>query len=140
MALRRTREERNARLNPKNVHVFNLRRLDDELWDEPAPEARGGRTGVTLVKTPELRVLMEVLDEGSGLPTHVAPGPITLQVLEGSIRFQVGDEVVYLDEGELLSLPSREHHSVEAVQNSVLLLTIAPSPDRQKRNGSDGSQ
>jgi len=126
MFLERTREERQARLNESRLHVFDLKPLTDALWTEPETGEKSGRSGVTLVKTPDLRVVLEVLERGASLAEHRAPGPITVQVLEGEIRFAAGEEIVYLRAGELVALPDTQLHSVEAVRDSSLLLTIAP--------------
>ena len=105
------------------MHTFSLRTLIRELRTEPE-YLNYGRCGMTLVKNGDLRVLIEVLRPGGGLPPHRAPGPITFQVLEGEIRFTAGDQVAHLRAGEFLTLPAGEHH-VEAITESAFLLTIA---------------
>jgi len=125
MVLERTREERTARLYPNGIHVFDLPAAIIALREEAA-YAQNGRNGMTLVKNPEIRMLVEVLLAGVGLAEHRAPGPITVQVLEGRLRFEAGEEVIYLNAGEVLSLPAGEPHAVEAVHDAAFLLTIAP--------------
>jgi quercetin dioxygenase-like cupin family protein len=71
-------------------------------------------------------VVLEVLQRGAELPEHCAPGSMTIQVLEGEIRFCAGDEVFRIRDGEALALPAGRTHSVEAVQDTAFLLTIAP--------------
>jgi quercetin dioxygenase-like cupin family protein len=83
-----------------------------------------GRNGITLVKTARLRVVLEVLQAGTQLAEHRAPGAITVQVLEGAIRFHIEDEVFRVREAELLALPAGRPHSVEAVGDAAFLLTI----------------
>jgi quercetin dioxygenase-like cupin family protein len=121
----RTREERAGRLYPDGIHTFHLAETAESLRAE-AEFAANGRTGLTLVKGPELRVVLMVLQAGAGLAEHHAPGPITVHVLEGELRFSSAGEVIYLRPGELLALPSRQPHAVEAVHESAFLLTIAP--------------
>lgn len=127
--LERTREERNSRLNQGVMHTFRPLETANQLREEPE-YAANGRNGLTLVKGPEMRVVVMVVRSGGGLAEHHAPGPITVQVLEGEIRFSSGDEVVNLREGDLLALPSRQPHAVEAVRDSTFLLTIAPESDQ----------
>lgn len=129
--LERTREERASRLYPGGIHRFHLLETAAGLRDEPE-YAANGRTGLTLVKGPELRVVLMVVRAGSGLAEHRAPGPITVHVLEGEIRFSSGDEVVYLRAGELLTLPSRQPHAVEAVHDTTFLLTIVPEERKEE--------
>ena len=125
MALEHTREERTARLLPDELHVFDLRRMVEGLRGEPE-YAANGRNGTTLVKNAEVRVVLEALREGADLAEHRAPGPITVQVLEGEIQFSVGETVHVLRPGELLVLPTCRPHVVKAAQDSAFLLTIAP--------------
>ena len=127
MTVERTREERQARLYPEGVHVFELPASIYGLREEEDYHDHG-RNGLTLVKNAEVRVLLQVLRQGAGLPEHRAPGPITVQVLDGEIRFETSDEVVYLRRGEMLSLPAARPHSVEAVEDAAFLVTIAMPP------------
>lgn len=130
MTMLRSREEREARIAPTTVHTFDPTAIIQRLRSEPEYQSNG-RNGMTLAKTSDLRVLLEVLSEGAALAEHTAPGPITLQVLEGELRFQAGEEVIYVRAGELISLPIRERHSVEALRESAFLLTIAPEEGRK---------
>lgn len=123
-----TRAERDARLFPQVPHLFDLRSTVETLRSEP-PYTANGRNGVTLVKNPELRVVLQAMGAGSRLAEHHAPGPITVQVLEGELEFSVGETVHPLHAGSLLVLPARVPHSVHAVQESVFLLTIAPQAE-----------
>ena len=131
MIIERTRKEREERLDAEHLHLFDLRELTYALWREPEA-GESGRSGVTLVKTPDLRVVLQVLEAGSALAEHRAPGPITVQVLQGVLRFQAGSEVRYLRQGELLALPARQPHSVEAICDSTFLLTIAPAARKEE--------
>jgi quercetin dioxygenase-like cupin family protein len=134
MELERTREEREARLRPGGFHVFELTASAFGLREERDYE-QNGRNGLTLVKNRDLRVLLEVLRQGERLSEHQAPGPITVHVLEGEVKFETGGEVVYLRRGEILSLPSRQRHAVEAVHDAAFLLTIAPECPRAPEQG-----
>ena len=98
MALEHSREERTARLLPEELHLFDLKGTLQRLRSEPE-YAENGRNGTTLVKNAELRVVLEALREGADMAEHRAPGPITVQVLEGEIRFSVGEAVHTLRPG-----------------------------------------
>jgi quercetin dioxygenase-like cupin family protein len=124
MVLERTRAERTEQLDEGTLHVFPLDDYARDLRGEPAYTANG-RTGVTLVKSPALRVVLEALRAGAELAEHRAPGPITVQVLEGEIRFLTGEDTFRVRAGEVLALPSGRPHSAEAVRDSTLLITIA---------------
>jgi quercetin dioxygenase-like cupin family protein len=130
MILERTRVEPEDQLDAGTLHAFALADYAAALREE-APYAANGRNGVTLVKSGGLRVLLEVLRRGAEVPEHRAPGPITIQVLEGEVRLCAGDEVFRIRDGEALALPTGRPHSVEAVQDSAFLLTLAPEPRRE---------
>ena len=78
----------------------------------------------TLVKTPTLEVIRIVLPAGKTLPPHKAPGEITVQCLEGKVRFSVGETVREMAPGSLLFVEGRGEHAVEAVEYSSLLVTL----------------
>lgn len=124
-----TAEARRARLG-EGAHTYDLGAVVASLWGET--EAREyGRTGVTLVKTPGLRLVAEVLAEGARLAEREAFGPVTFYVLDGEVRFEADGEVVYLKTGQLLALPSVSPGSIEAVRDSSLLLIITPEGDTE---------
>ncbi|MGV3719879.1 MAG: cupin domain-containing protein [Actinomycetota bacterium] len=126
MALEHTRDERTSRLVTEELHLFDLGSTLQGLRSEPEYD-RNGRNGTTLVKNPDLRVVLMALRDGGAMAEHHAPGPITVQALEGKIEFSTGGAVHVLTPGKLLALPSGQPHSVKAVQDSAFLLTIAPA-------------
>lgn len=83
-----------------------------------------GPAGRTLVKEPDLRIVLMALKAGAGLPEHHASGPISIQVIEGELRVRVPDESVELSVGQLLAVESEMRHDVEAIVDSAFLLTI----------------
>ena len=84
----------------------------------------------TLVKTDRLEVIRLVLAKGKLIDTHQAPGPITLQCLEGRIAFTAGDAQFELSAGQMLFLEAAQPHSVRAEEDSSALLTIAVGEPR----------
>lgn len=78
----------------------------------------------TLVKTDDFEIMRLVLPAGKEIATHTAPGRITIQCLEGRVAFTTMEKEVELETGRLLYLNANEPHSVRAVEDSSLLLTI----------------
>lgn len=89
-----------------------------------APDGQD-RRGVTLVKESGLNVVLTHLHAGGTLAEHAAPGAATVQVLDGHVRVQVGDETLDLPAGRLIAFDAKVRHSVEASEDSTLLLTLA---------------
>lgn len=78
----------------------------------------------TLIKTPHAEVLHMVLPAGKVISEHKAPGEITIQCLDGRVSFSTMGKELELEAGQLLYLNANEPHSVHAVEDSSLLLTI----------------
>ncbi len=78
----------------------------------------------TIVKTGDLEVIRIVLLAGNELPPHGVPGDITVQCLEGKVKFTVGDVVRELTAGTFLYVEGDCKHSLRADEDSSLLVTI----------------
>ncbi len=90
----------------------------------PAADAAADRQTVALFKTTELEVMRLVLLQGKSMPAHKVTGDITVQCLEGSIRFNSDGKEQVLKAGELLYLQGGVVHSLTALQDSCALLHI----------------
>ena len=88
---------------------------------------RTGHHALNLWKNVLLQTLLIALHTGGNLVEHAAPGAATVHVLDGEVRVSIGDDVLYLKAGELLTLSDMTRHAVEAVHPSVLLVTIGPN-------------
>jgi len=88
-----------------------------------APDGQS-RGAVTLVKQGGLSVVLTHLHAGGTLAEHSAPGTTTVQVLDGHVRVQVGDDTLDVPAGRLIAFEARVRHGVEALEDSTLLLTI----------------
>jgi quercetin dioxygenase-like cupin family protein len=64
------------------------------------------------------------LHAGGTLREHAAPGPATVQVLDGRVRLQIGDDSFEATAGRLVAFDAAVRHSVEALEDSTLLLTL----------------
>jgi len=107
--------------------VFDVgAQLESVRLQDPA-QAEKDRT-VILLKTDSLRLIFRSFSEGASLPTHKAPGPITVQVLDGHIEFTAGTRTTPIRKGEVLALESGVPHSVKALSNSAILITVAVRP------------
>ncbi len=78
----------------------------------------------TLAKTADLELIRLVLPVGKEIPIHKAPGEITVQCLNGRVAFTASGRTQELIAGQLLFLAAAEPHSLKAVEDSVLLVTL----------------
>ena len=87
-------------------------------------EALRGTKTMTLVKTDNLEVIRLVVPRGKEIPTHKAPGEITVQCLEGRVLFTAHQKSQELGAGQFLYLAAAEPHSLKGIEDSSLLVTI----------------
>ncbi|MHB8417547.1 MAG: cupin domain-containing protein [Myxococcales bacterium] len=107
------------------LHRIELSREADELR---RIERRAGHLAKTLVKLPDLCVVLMTLEAGARLAEHRASGPFTIHVLSGRVNVHIDGQCVELPAGQLLGVARGLPHEVEATEASEVLLTLAPKP------------
>jgi quercetin dioxygenase-like cupin family protein len=112
-----------------SVLQFNLAsELDqlhrDESWLHPT-----GRSSKTLVKYPDLRIVLIAMKANTRMHEHTAAGRISVHSLSGHIRLHLPEKVVDLPVGHLLALDQCVPHDVEASEDSAFLLTLSWPPE-----------
>jgi len=90
-----------------------------------ARTASSGRSAHTVYGGHEhvLRQTLIALRARSSLDEHENPGEATLQVLHGRVTLIAGETTWNGSPGDLIVIPD-SRHSVEAVEDSVFLLTV----------------
>lgn len=78
----------------------------------------------TLVKTKTLEIIRLVIPSGKDIPAHQVHGEITVLCLEGRVAFTAGNTTRDLKAGQLLYLSSDEPHSLHAMEDASVLVTI----------------
>ena len=96
----------------------------------PLGPALAGTASSTLVKAPNLEVRRLVLPRGREVPTHTAPGEITVQCLEGRITFTAEGITHTLEAGQMLYLAPEVPHSLVGLEDSSVLVTKLLPTDR----------
>ena len=117
-------DPRADRPSPLSLHRYSLAEQLVRLRAD-APIRAHGRDSLTLVRGPDLTLILTALSTGSCLPAHRAPGPITVLVLDGRIAFSAQGERLELGPHSLLTLPARVLHEVDALEDSAILVSIA---------------
>lgn len=105
---------------------IDLQALAEELLDR-ARSGNAGRAARTLPHPVDgLRHTVIALTSGTALDEHESPGSATLLVLRGRVRLMAGDDGTDLGENRISPIPA-SRHSVQAHEDSVLLLSVAHS-------------
>lgn len=104
--------------------TFDLTEQIQELKQDES-YTRGGRAGRTLVKSGPMRLTLTVLAAGVEVGTHHAESPMTIHVLQGALRYRVGDDEFGLGRGQVLFFGPGHAQDIKALEDTALLLTIA---------------
>jgi quercetin dioxygenase-like cupin family protein len=76
-----------------------------------------------LARSATLEVRRLILAKGREIPTHQAPGEITVHCLEGRIAFTASGTTCELGAGQMIILAAGAPHSVVGLENSTVLIT-----------------
>lgn len=96
----------------------------DEMLIDTTLLAQHGRSARTLVKEGPLRVTVIALAANATLPAHSANGPITVQLLDGDITFDVAGKEYPLQRRDLLVVAANVEHSARSTTGGTFLLTV----------------
>jgi quercetin dioxygenase-like cupin family protein len=100
--------------------------LPQEIADAMSKKPwQAGHHAKTLFKKHDFRVVLVTMEGGAHMKEHHADGTISVQVLKGKIRMNVGGKPHELGVGNLFTLGASIRHDVEALDDSAFLLTIS---------------
>jgi quercetin dioxygenase-like cupin family protein len=96
-----------------------------------------GPSSKTLVKHPDLRIVLLAMRKKMCMREHKTAARISVQTLAGHIRLRLPDRTVELHTGQLLVLDQSVLHDVEAEEDSAFLLTMSWQSQRTDACESD---
>jgi quercetin dioxygenase-like cupin family protein len=99
-----------------------------ERWNLPSVEATGKREPRVLFSSPECRAVVIDLQAGEEMGEHQVHERAVLQVVSGTIVLGVAGEETRCGAGTLATFPPGERHTLRALEDSRLLLLLAPWP------------
>jgi quercetin dioxygenase-like cupin family protein len=83
-----------------------------------------GVNSKTLVKQPDLRVVLTALRRGARIAEHTTAARLCVQVLAGHLRMRADGRTFNLRHGHLLALDWGQPREIEALDDSAFLLTL----------------
>lgn len=88
------------------------------------PVTASSTTSRVVVNNPALRVVVFAFDEGEMLTEHSSPRAVVVQLLDGAMRFTVGDTEHRLAPGDVVYLAPGERHALVADAPSRMSLVM----------------
>lgn len=104
------------------IELDLARELAEAEQKKPWP---AGRYSQSLVKTPDMRIVLISMQRGAELKEHHVDGPISVQVLKGTVKFAAKERERTLNTGNIIVLGPSIKHEVVALEDSAFLLTIS---------------
>ncbi|MGQ4002820.1 cupin domain-containing protein [Francisellaceae bacterium CB300] len=78
-----------------------------------------------LIETLITKEIQISLPKDITMKEHSAPQPITVMLVAGDLDFYVDDEKFHLNVGDLIYLEAHVKHSLYAIENSIVRLSLA---------------
>jgi quercetin dioxygenase-like cupin family protein len=102
--------------------VFSdLEKYTRQLKEEEAWE-KNDRNSITIFKTSGFTIVLTCLHKDAGILKNLMDGLLTIQVLDGSIDFEI-DTVMTLSKNQMITLHPGIEHSITAKEDAVILIT-----------------
>jgi len=100
--------------------------MDVQRWNDTPVEQLNPEIGRQMAHTESMTVARILLAAGALVPTHEHPNEQIANVVEGRLRFVVGDEEEIVPAGASVLIPAGVPHKVEALEDSVVLDVFSP--------------
>jgi len=100
-----------------NIPEFIRKLKDEEAWQ------KSDRNAITVYKTNKVTMVLLCLHPRAILKNNLVDGIFTIQMIEGAIRVTSPDGDVDMLANQIIAFHQMIDHSIEALMNSVLLLT-----------------
>jgi quercetin dioxygenase-like cupin family protein len=95
-------------------------------WDEIALEKITEMMSQKIIAGEREMLAQIYLKRGALIPMHTHESEQMTYILQGALRFLVGDEEVIVREGEVLLIPSLVPHQAEALEDTFELDVFSP--------------
>jgi quercetin dioxygenase-like cupin family protein len=100
--------------------------MDVQRWSEWPVEQLNPLIGRQMAHTETMTVARILLAKGARVPRHEHPNEQITNVVQGRLRFVVGDEERIVAGGSTVLIPADVAHEIEALEDSVALDVFSP--------------
>jgi quercetin dioxygenase-like cupin family protein len=87
--------------------------------------ANGELNALILLKSPEKKIILTALHEGTEISSFQSNDSVTFQIIEGKLRFHIRKDTITLNEGQLMTLDENIKYRLTTQEETVFLLTIS---------------
>jgi len=102
-----------------DLHAYKAQILQEPSWHDSE------RNAITLFKTDGLSLVMTALHQGAKMEENIIDSRISIHVLDGHVHVKTSIYSHDLTQGQVLVLHEGIPHTVSALSDSTLLLTVA---------------
>lgn len=95
---------------------------------ETCPIEEGATVSQPVLNLEEGRVIVFAMDAGQEMREHRAPFVATVHVLDGRLRFGMGETEREMGPNDWLVMPAETHHHLTALEPTRFVLTLFQRP------------
>ena len=106
-----------------SLRTFDLPTLIEKMKRENTWD-KGGLNAKILMNKPNKQIVLTVLHKGTEINSFQSNDSITIQVIEGELKFHTQNESITLEKGQMLTLQENIDYSLTTRAETVLLFTI----------------
>ena len=104
--------------------TFDLPTLIEKMkqsktWEEKELDA------MILLKSPFRSIVLTALHEGTEIVSFQSNDSMTLQIIEGKLKFNARKDSITLNKGQVLTLNENIKYSLTSIEQTVFLLTVS---------------
>ena len=100
-----------------DLPAFTNQVKDEKTWE------KSDRNAITVFKTEGMTITLSALKSAAVIKDNTVNGFLTVQVLEGKIKMETLEGDTEMDEHQLITFHPGVPHSIEAINDAILLLT-----------------
>lgn len=121
-----TRASINKEIRPitTSQSKFNLPVLIDIIKRSHTWE-KGELYSMVLTKSPEKQILLAALHEGTEIISFQSKESVSLQIIEGRIKYYTRKGFVILNKGQVMTVHEKIKYTLTSIEETVFLLTVS---------------
>ena len=123
-------------LNMNRTCIMNYKSSDSRLSGFDLPTLietmkksysweNGELNALVLLNSPEKQIILTAIHKGTEILSFQSNDSITVQIIEGKLKFHVRKDSVTLNEGQLMTLDEHLRYRLTTEDETVFLLTIS---------------